>query len=848
MKKQNGQTLVELLTIIGLSAIMLPALATGMFAAREGRAQETNRLQASALLNEAEEAVRSVREKGWTQFAQNNTYYPTVSGTGDWVLNVGSQAVGKYTRSVTIADVQRNASGQIVLSGGTVDPSTKKVTTTISWNTPIPSSVSNDIYFERYLSNQAWTQTSDTNFNAGTKTNTAVVAGALPSSVTFVQTAGSTNNASATSIAQAFSSNLAAGNLIIAAVSWGGDASLSCSDSQGNSYAVVTSQYDATNNRSLGICYAISNNGGATTTTATFSSAQPNRRILVAEYSGVRAVSPVDVTSLNLASGTTATSNAATTTTNGDLIFGAVMIDDPLGPTSITAGAGFTQRNSLNGKDLAIQDQVQSTAGSIASTQTFGAQRAYLAQMVAFKPITSGSGDAHVELAAGSGGPVTWGSPTLSAKYDLPGSITNATDLFVDTTSNRAYLAVGTTLRILDVSNPESTPTLLGTFTAAGTINDVYVAYTGATPYAYLATTGNIQELTIVNVSNPASLTSTVVNVADNADALSVFVTGGFAYVGKVVGGSGINEFFLYDVATPTAPVLTGSLNLSGNVNAIYVSGNFAFLATSIGTAELTVVNVAVKNFPSSATTANPAGTVAANDVFFINNVAYLVKGNDISGPEFISYNFTPSPTALSARGSYEAGAALTGIHVSSDSSLAFLSTAITNAQFRVLDLLNTAAAPSVEGSLNLGVTANGIMQAGSYAYLASTDDVGELTIVKGTAGGGGYQPSGTFESPTFDCQTLGCVSGVSAAYNRIDFTITKPTSTNVRFQIATNNNGSTWNFVGPDGTAASFYDNPQSIRIGTLGRYIRYRATLTSNPGNTATPAINDVSINFSP
>ena len=69
--------------------------------------------------------------------------------------------------------------------------------------------------------------------------------------------------------------------------------------------------------------------------------------------------------------------NLSSTATNGIYNLGA-------GTTSITAGTGFVQRQSVNNKDLATEDLVQGTAGPIAATQTFGAAHRYLAQMVAF--------------------------------------------------------------------------------------------------------------------------------------------------------------------------------------------------------------------------------------------------------------------------------------------------------------------------------------------------------------------------------------------------------------------------------------------------------------------------------
>ena len=78
---------------------------------------------------------------------------------------------------------------------------------------------------------------------------------------------------------------------------------------------------------------------------------------------------------------------AALTTVAGDLIFSAVMDDE--GTNNISAGTGFTLRQSVNNKDLATEDQVQASAGSIAGTYTFNAGHRYLAQMAAFRSGTA---------------------------------------------------------------------------------------------------------------------------------------------------------------------------------------------------------------------------------------------------------------------------------------------------------------------------------------------------------------------------------------------------------------------------------------------------------------------------
>lgn len=618
ISKSKGQTLVEVLVAIGLSAIMLPALATALVASREGRAQESERLQATALLRETTEAMRSVREKGWSFIATNGTYYPTLSGNA-WSLASGTQTTGNFTRQIVISDVQRNSAGAIVPSGGTLDPSTKKVVTTVSWTTPIPSNVSSETYYSRYLGNNATTDSTQADFTPGTLTNTT-----------------------------------------------------------------------------------ITNNSG--------------------------------------------------------------------GEVELTSSPGAT----------------------------------------------------------------SWTSPTVLRLIDTAGT-EDATDIRVD--GNYAYVADTTVLRIYDISNiATGAPTALGTYTAGGTINSIAVSGN----FVYLATSNTAGEFVVVNATNKSALTATVVNLANTNIGTAIFVANNHAYIGRAVSTtSGQNEFFIYDVTTPTAPIARGSLNLTAQVNSIYVpTTTHAFLATSVTTAEVTVVKIDVPTTPTSAGIYDAVGTSIGTDIFAVGNTVYLGKANNTSGAEFfmLTANTTvPTAVTFALAGSYEAGANINGVYVSG--TLAFLATAITSAQFRVLDLATSPI--TVEGSTNLSNNANDIWLGGNYAFLASTNNLGEITVTQGSVTSGGYQTSGTFESGSFD-------GGASVAYNYITFTVTEPASTAIRFQIAVNDNNSTWNFVGPDGTAATFYDTAQMIRLNTLGRYMRYRASF-SGPG-TSTPVLQDITVNYSP
>lgn len=170
-----GQSLVELLVAMGLTAILLPALLTGLVTSREGRPQAESRSRAVALMREGVEALRVVRESGWTAVSINGTYHAEPTGN-TWTLIEGEEETADgYTRAIVISGVYRDETGAIVTSGGNLDPSTKKVNLTVDWNLPYPGSLASAYYITRYLDNLAYVQTSEAEFESGSLSNSLVV-------------------------------------------------------------------------------------------------------------------------------------------------------------------------------------------------------------------------------------------------------------------------------------------------------------------------------------------------------------------------------------------------------------------------------------------------------------------------------------------------------------------------------------------------------------------------------------------------------------------------------------------------------------------------------------------------
>ena len=195
-----------------------------------------------------------------------------------------------------------------------------------------------------------------------------------------------------------FPSNNTAGNLIVVAVTLGATMETkpaTVADTQGNVYYPATGQTDfytvGGSGASFQLFYAANIRGGPNRVTMTerdVSTGGGNayNAIAIHEYSGVSIASPLDVAAIGAGITTnnpfTMFSPSATTTVNGDLIFGfGNVINGP-----VSAGPGFTGLQTVSG---VTEDLVQSTAGSIVATATDNANNdSYGMSMAAFKPLS----------------------------------------------------------------------------------------------------------------------------------------------------------------------------------------------------------------------------------------------------------------------------------------------------------------------------------------------------------------------------------------------------------------------------------------------------------------------------
>lgn len=137
---KRGFGLLEIVIAISLISGTIFSLAFVFLIAGKLETRASNQIRANFLAEEGIEALRFLRDKGWSanlaSLNTSTTYYILFnSGSLNWSTSASNPGfIGSlYARSFTIASVNRDASDNIVSSGGTLDPNTKEFRVSVSW-------------------------------------------------------------------------------------------------------------------------------------------------------------------------------------------------------------------------------------------------------------------------------------------------------------------------------------------------------------------------------------------------------------------------------------------------------------------------------------------------------------------------------------------------------------------------------------------------------------------------------------------------------------------------------------------------------------------------------------------
>lgn len=337
-----------------------------------------------------------------------------------------------------------------------------------------------------------------------------------------------------------------------------------------------------------------------------------------------------------------------------------------------------------------------------------------------------------------------WASTTVEAAYATTTNTSSGRRVLVD--GNYAYVGLvsGTNnFIIFDISNP-AVPVPVGRTSVTANINDMVISGN----YVYIASSGNSNELVGVNVTNktaPAVVAGAGYNAAGNGDGLSVDAVGNRLYLGRGYSNTaGQGEFYIFDISNPAVvgtPLNTASgFNLTAAVNDIEVSSNgFAYLATAVSTAELTVLNVSNSASPSQAGVRDITGsrigsaiTIFDSNADGIEDVVILaLTTTGIIWP--INVSTPSSPTLILASGYAVPGVgsvAINDLELFNSNKYLVSATAQSTAEVVIIDI-TTLATPTVLSTVNFsGAT---LVTGYSVAYADGVDRLLVSTLRTGS-------------------------------------------------------------------------------------------------------------------
>lgn len=701
---------MEVIVAIGILSVGGSAVIIMILGSLRGADLGGQQTIASAYARQGWEAVKSVGKSGYNRLA-TGTYSLTETGNV-WGLAPGSDTNGIYARTVAVADVNRDGSGDIVTIGGTKDIGTRKVTTTVSWPHAAGVRTYETVDYFTYWDSSRFFEDVVVDFSDGTFSNTetstvadpdgSVRLAALPPSAwaCFERDGVLDPTGSTDGLSVAISGTTAYVGLLAYAA--------------GPEFLVVdiTNPNVPTITGSLELGASVF--GVAVSGTTVFLATSDNAAELRAVSVAVPAA-PASVGVLDLSGNTDALALAVT----GSRAYVT---------RATAAGADFYTINVGTPASMSLLGSVD-LGGSGAAVKVSGTN--------AFVATTFDTGEFRVVNIT------TDATPTISATIDLP-SVTDATGL--DLFGTKAYVVTavngaGSEFYVINIATPSSPVTqgsldlAIGATAIAMDGTSAMIATSGSTTASILyvdavaptapvlASSQRLVSGNIMALAWNGSSTLVAPTVVDTAELLvvnrqtttdwgcgakkgtfntaaaptAVFVSGTTAYV--VTATATGPEFYVLNVSVPTAPSLVGSVELGATANDVVVSGNFAYIAGTGNAAELQVVNITTPSAPVVVGTLNLAGNTDATAIGITGTKVVLAQG-----ATFFNINVATPATPVSL-GSVALAGVGNKIAVLS-SSVAYVATAGDAAEVQVMNI--TANTPSVTTSFNAAGTADG--------------------------------------------------------------------------------------------------------------------------------------------
>jgi hypothetical protein len=265
----------------------------------------------------------------------------------------------------------------------------------------------------------------------------------------------------------------------------------------------------------------------------------------------------------------------------------------------------------------------------------------------------------------------------------------------VTVVGSTAYVADGSGLQVIDISNPEN-PQIIGAVDTPDLAWDVTVV--GSTAYVADWNSG----LQVIDISNPES--PQIIGAVDTPDlAYGVIVVGDTAYVADRHGGLQV-----IDISNSASPKIIGSVDTPGGAFGVTVVGSTAYVAAY--SSGLHIIDISSPASPQIISSVDTPGN--AWDVIVVNSTAYVA---DQSGSlQVIDISSPASPQIVGAMDTPDSAR---GVVVVGDTAYV----ADESGSLQVIDI-SSPASPKIIGSVDTPGSAVGVTVVDDTAYVADWD------------------------------------------------------------------------------------------------------------------------------
>jgi Tfp pilus assembly protein PilV len=333
-----------------------------------------------------------------------------------------------------------------------------------------------------------------------------------------------------------------------------------------------------------------------------------------------------------------------------------------------------------------------------------------------------------------------WDNPGTYDSVDLNPSGNKGTDIDVVTVGGIRYVFLTSETGAfgkpdfwsIDASDPQNLGTPVG-LNVGASLNALDVAGN----YAYVASQDPNQQFQIIDISDPINPSLVATSTLNNVDplgsypeAISIKYLNHRVYVGTAE--TATDEFHIFDVSNPAAPVELGSINLFHNVHDIEVFGSYAYLATSDNSGEIMVLDISdptnLTHPDISGMKFNAPGNSDGTSIYMLSGTIYL--GRETAGSDGEIYVVDASLVRDSSSTSDGAlgfkdldlnpNNEVSGIITKSN--LMFLATTDQTKGFQVWDISDPAniQGPSTCNTYNYSEKASGIDFSGDFGFVVN--------------------------------------------------------------------------------------------------------------------------------